>query len=145
MNNLADIVDTNEVITTLLLSLPHVTNLVGTRVYGPPGLPTDFTIDHAVMFLNDGGPGNIYLPVKVESVPIYCYGKTARLARKLFRALDRDLHGKGHGWIDLHEYRALFQYAEMGAGPIDRVEPDTEFCFCYSSWSIQIASFQYAL
>ncbi len=133
-------IDTAELFYVLLASsssvLAQIQNGAGTHIYGPPGLPNDFIIQKSIMYLGDGGLGNINIPLGQEEFQVYCYGKDAQEARAVFLAVRTLLHRKKHIQVTLSNGTAVFQYAQLMAGPQDRVEPLEGWPYVYSSFLV---------
>jgi hypothetical protein len=133
----SDIIDSAELFYALLVSSTDVTTLVtdgsGVHIYGPPGLPEDFILRKAIMFIGDGGAGDTNVPIGQDEFEVYCYGKTVAEARLVYRTLFAFMHRKHHVRITLSNGKtAIFQYAQKLSGPQDRVEPieGWDYCFC---------------
>lgn len=128
----------------LLLDAPLVaetTNVVGDEVvsdiYGPPGLPTDWSIRKGLFFLGGGGPGDEQIPIARETFDFYCYGDDAKEARAVFIKLRRCLHRRAHTRITIDSEVYILQYSQLLSGPQDRTDPTEGWNVVYCSFMIQ--------
>jgi len=136
-------IDSAELFYTVLSSdsgvLAEVEDDDGVQVYGPPGLPPDFSIRKAVMFIGNGGDTNEYVPIGVEEFEVYCYGKDSQEARGVYRAVVAALDRRNHHTVAVTGGNALFQYAIKRSGPQDRVDPQEGWMFVYTSFEMHFA------
>lgn len=115
----------------------EVTDSLGVHIYGPPGLPVEFTLRKAIMYIDDGGPGNINIPIGQHEFEVYCYGKTSQEARQVYLALFNFLHRKKHVRVSLGGGTyAIFQYGQKLSGPQDRVEPAEGWPYVFCSFYV---------
>ncbi len=79
----------NRVLLKLLLASSAVMTECSNRVYGPPlGIPPGMTAPgKAIVFGNDGGPGNPDIPMASERFTMYCYGAEQPEAISVFRTV----------------------------------------------------------
>lgn len=125
---------------TLAAAVTHVVaDETVVDIYGPPGLPANFTIRSGLFFLGLGGPGNPELPIGQEVFDCYCYGKDAAEARLIYRLLRRCLHRRSHEQLTIDSVVHLFQYAQLLSGPQDRLEPEEGWNLVYCSFMVQFA------
>ena len=131
-------IDTAELIWTYLSGVSTIASAVGANVYGPPGLPTNFILTPAIMFVGSGGPGDIHLPKVQETWQFRCYGLTTPEARSVYLALYGALHRKKHQRFSITGGTAVLQYAQLMGGPIDDIEPQTGWPCSISTFAIQM-------
>ena len=134
-----DIVDSAELFYTVLASDSTITALLtdglGLHIYGPPGLPEDFTLRKAIMYIGDGGVGDTNVPIGQDEFEVYCYGKDAAEARSVYKTLFAVMHRKKHVRITLSNGKtAILQYAQKLSGPQDRTEPVEGWSYCFCSF-----------
>ena len=133
-------VDSAELFHTLLSNSPvaaEVTDGLGVHIYGPPGLPENFVLRKAIMYIGDGGIGNPNISIAQDEFEVYCYGTTAQEARMTYRTLYAYLHRRRHTRITLTSgATAVFQYAQKLSGPQDRIEPVEGWPYCFCSFYI---------
>lgn len=131
-------IDTAELLYTVLTSDSALTALLtdglGVHIYGPPGLPPDFSLRKALMFLGDGEDTNPYTPIGQADYAIYCYGQESWEAAKVYTALRGALNRKKHTRYTLSGGQAIFQYALMQVGRQDRTDPAEGWPFVYCSF-----------
>lgn len=79
----------NRVLLKLLAASSAVMTECSNRVYGPPlGIPPGMTAPgKAIVFGNDGGPGNPDIPMASERFTMYCYGADQPEAISVFRTV----------------------------------------------------------
>jgi len=82
-------VNGNRVLYKLLTSSTAVMAECSNQVYGPPlGLPPKMSAPaKAIVFGNDGGPGNPDIPMASERFTMYCYGAEQPEAISVFRTV----------------------------------------------------------
>lgn len=134
-------IDSAELFHTLLAGEPSIANEVtdgmGLHIYGPPGLPIDFSLRKAIMFIGDGGQGDISVPIGRDEFEVYCYGKTSSEARLVYRTLYDFLHRKRNVRVALSGgVTGIFQYGQKISGPQDRVEPEEGWSYVFCSFLI---------
>ena len=133
-------IDTINVLYHYLVNNTTITTEVGSNVYGPPGLPRNFSITKALVFWGDGGGLDVNIPRAVERVAFRCYGTTAKEARAVYNALVDALHRqRADVTIGSTTYRIL--YAEQSGGPFDMVEPEFGWPFVQVYYNIQFVWF----
>jgi hypothetical protein len=130
-------IDSAELLWTYLTGVPEITSAVGSNVYGPPGLKTNFVLTPAIMFVGSGGPGDPHLPKLQETWQFRCYGLTTPGARAVYLALYGALHRKSHERFAVTGGMAVLQYAQLMGGPVDDVEPQTGWPLCVSTFAVQ--------
>ncbi len=115
-----------------------VTDTDGTvNIYGPPGLPKEFSIRKSVMYLGDGNPEDGYVPITREDFVFYCYGREASEARLVYRALATYLRFKKHARITVNGETVIFQKATRVSGPQDLTDLDEGWPFVYVIYTMQ--------
>ncbi len=133
---MAVLLDTAEVLYTLLAADAALqTN--GFSVYGPPGLPVNWTIGKAVVFWGEGGVGRERLPLTNERVQLRCYGADAESARLGYRLLADALNRKGHTRVTISGKTYVLQYASLTSGPYDLQEPETRWVYVAAFYEVQ--------
>jgi len=109
---------------------------VGTNIYGPPGLPNNFAITKAVMFLGDGGSWDEALPVADGIFQVRCYGETAAEARSVWRTVAAALHHT-YGNITVGAETWGLGYAVLVSGPADMMEPEIGWPFVLGTFVLR--------
>lgn len=107
------------------------------NLYGPPGLPVEFSIRKALMYLGDGGPESNRTPIVREDFNFYCYGREASEAREIYKALAAVLRYLGHTRLTINGQTVVFEKAVRLSGPSDRIEPIEGWPFVYCSYTFQ--------
>lgn len=125
----------------LLAAVTAVSDLVGTRVFGG-GLPRDETDSMPRQCIvvkysgNPGGPGSADFSRLAEfRVDTLCYGETPwkadqvrRAVHDAMKAISRSVQGS-----------VLFHRANWSGGPIQALDQDTDWPFCFESWDVLAA------
>ena len=101
--------------------------LVGSAIYGPPGLPANFSASKAVLITNDGGTPEDWGPMNITRMQVRCYGETAKDANTVWRAVYDAVARKGVRNVVVGPDTVRIFYSSGLSGPIDYVEPVTEF------------------
>jgi len=134
-------IDSAELLYTVLADdngvLAQVQDGQGVHIYGPPGLPDNFSLRKAIMFLGDGGGTNAFVPIGTDEFALYCYGPESEDARAVYRAVFSCLNRKAHHRVFLSSGPAIFQYSIKTNGPQDRNDPLEDWPFVYVSFQIQ--------
>jgi hypothetical protein len=133
-------IDTAEALYVLLTSdatlAGVVTDADGVHIYGPPGLPDDFTIRKAIVFLGDGGADDEYTPITREDFVFYCWAPDASQAREVYLALANFFRFKTHVHITVSGEDVIFQKANRRSGPQDRVDFQDGWSFTYAVFNL---------
>lgn len=119
-------------LTTAVTDADNVVN-----IYGPPGLPIEFSLRKAIMYLGDGGPEDDYVPITREDFTFYCYGRESSEAREVFQALAGFFRFKRHVRFTVDGQTVIFQKATRVSGPIDQVEPIEGWPYVHCSYLLQ--------
>lgn len=106
------------------------------HLYGPPGVPANWTIHRAVMFLGSGGPGNDDLPLTVETFQFRCYGPEIWDAVTIYRTLLPTLTRIYATPVAIAGGEGLLQYARLISGPIHNIDPQTEWPYVMAMFQI---------
>ena len=134
------VIDSAELFYLVLASdsgvLAEVQDGLGVHIYGPPGLPDDFSLRKSIMYLGDGGDTNAFVPIGQDEFALYCYGPESSDARDVYRAVFACLNRRSHSQIVLSNGTAIFQYGIKVAGPQDRNDPAEDWPFVYCSFQI---------
>lgn len=107
------------------------------NIFGPPGLPDNFTVRKAIVYLGDGGPENVYVPITREDFVFYCWAPDAGQARQVYQALARFFRFKTHQRITVGSSTVIFQKATRRSGPQDRVDFTDGWTFVYVVYNLQ--------
>lgn len=107
-------------------------------VYGPPGLPVNYTLGKTILFIQAGGVFHEKLPISIDRWQIRCYGTTASQAHDVYTKLQMALNRKGHSNVTISSSTYVLQYAICTSGAIDFVEPSSEWPSVSSIWLIHI-------
>lgn len=139
------LVKPNEVMFAYLAAQPALGAAItvgGVRhLYGPPGLPANWTLTKALMFLGDGGPSQEHLPMEYGSFQFRTYAPTPWDAEDVHLLLTEALLHKNATPVAVTGGNALFQFAERLSGPHNGVEPMTLFPFTMSLWKVHIGQY----
>lgn len=137
-------VDDKLVMLTLLRSETPIASAVGTdtygdvQVYGPPGLPTTWTIRKTITFLEDRDPADQDLPRQTSTFQFRIYAPTIGEANELFLVLFETLHRRRATTVTLPSgAKALFQYARLISAS-DEQEPELPWPYVQASFSVHI-------
>lgn len=123
------VIDSSEMLYTYLASLSEVTSIVGSDLYGPPGLPIGFVLRKAIVFFDVGSQYSDYIPIDRASYQLRCYGTTAAEAKHVWQVVERVLHRVKHRRITLAGGTVLFQYCHLVGGPNYSTEPSINWPF----------------
>lgn len=111
------------------------------RVYGPPlGIPPGMTAPgKAVVFGNDGGPGNPDIPMAAERFPMYCYGADQPEAIAVFRSVFDLLMPSDRRKLPLTVtydtgVTVRVQYFTLEMGPTDLPDPGNDWPRVVCAW-----------
>lgn len=130
-------VDSAELVHVFLSADTGLTAQISTRLYGDPGLPQNFTIAKAVMFLEDGGPSHPDIPMAGTRFAFYCYGPTAQDARTVYRALFNALTRASRTNKTLTGgIVGRLQKATREGGPSSRTDPGTGWKYVWCAFRI---------
>jgi len=98
-------------------------------VYGPPGLPVDWSPSKTIVFSGSGGLSNLNLPVFNDYIEFRCYGASAMEAREVHTVLYSVLHREGLRDVDMGSYTARITHTQEAIRPYDLIEPVTEYFY----------------
>ncbi len=107
------VVDLNQILRTHLRTEDtELFTLCGTRIFPPPGLPHDLTVDEAVSFsiVPPGGP-HTPAPVETSMVEAMCWAGRGDLSWDVASALDAVLHNIGPTVITIGDNTFLIAVA----------------------------------
>lgn len=135
-------IDTAEALYVLLTSDPTVAAAVtdtdgNVNIFGPPGLPDDFTIRKAISFLGDGGPENEYVPITKEDFGMYMWAPDSGQARLIYRVVADFFRFKRHVRFTVNGQTVIFQKAARQSGPSDRVDFQDGWPYVYCVFNVQ--------
>jgi hypothetical protein len=106
------------------------------NIFGPPGLPDDFTVRKCLVFLGDGGPEDEYTPITREDFAFYTWAPTSDDARAGYQALAAFFRFKRHVRFTVGGQTVIFQKASRRTGPQDRVDFQDGWPFVYFVYNI---------
>lgn len=127
----------NRVLLKLLAASSAVMTECSNRVYGPPlGIPPGMTAPgKAVVFGNDGGPGNPDIPMASERFTMYCYGAEQPEAISVFRTVFDLLERKGNTTVSYDTgVSALVRRVDLEMGPTDLPDPGNGWPRVVCAW-----------
>ena len=129
-------IDTNSILVTYFKTQSTLTDLTTTaRIYGPPGLPADFTIQPAVSFFTSGGNSDLYVTeLRSPSKTIKCWGSTPVEARQVYRALYQVLQGIERVTVESN----IILCAEQEVEGQDLIDPDTDWPFVLTFFKVMM-------
>ena len=134
------LIDTNELLHAYLSSVTSLTDVVTSDskvwLFGPPGLPTNFTLRKALSFDGSGGMATVKLPLSMDMYQIRTYGITMVDAYTVYRALFDALGRRVHTRVAITGGNAILQHAQKIGGPDSQIEPMTEWPVVISTWNI---------
>lgn len=123
-----------------LLNTALVAAEVVDRVYGG-GLPRaliDGGAQPAVAVRGAGGSGSYgggYQQYGDQRVDVLCYGETSREARTVYDIVCPVLKQMRRN----RQGACLLHWANQAGGPLDLIDPDTDWPFVFSSWQVCVA------
>jgi len=121
-----------------LLGEAAVTPLVGTRIYGPPGIPEDQTLQAMIRIDGPTGPGRgMYIPLNEPWVQLTCYGVTDLAAMQLYGVVSDALCRQGlktFASVTAGKRAILYSAWELMA-PFPGHDIDTNWPFVFGRWA----------
>lgn len=137
-------VNPNELIYVMLAAEPTINAQVlsgGRRsLYGPPGLPPEFSIRKAILYFPDGtGEADRRIPKRTSEYEFRCYGVTAIEADEVFGALYQVMHRRSHRSVTLNAGNAIFLYSSMSGDAASMNEPATDWPFVRAIFDVQFS------
>lgn len=130
-------VDTMELLLSYLGAQSTLTTAVTTatvnkgrpQIYGPPGVPDGWTLSKAVVCLRQHGTASLDLPLGYQTFQIRCYAPKSWQASQLFTIVQGLLHRRDATFVPVQGGEALLQFGQLTSGPVDSVEPETNWPF----------------
>jgi len=107
-------------------------------VYGPPGLPVDWSPSKTITFFGGGGIANRDLPIYSDSYRFYCYGSTSLEARFVHTVLYGVLHRTGVTDVVVGSNIVRITYISEISRPTDGVEQVTEYPYVLVLYQIKM-------
>ena len=143
------IIDTAELVYAYLMAQPslvdEVRQTVGTatvvHIYGPPGVPPNWTLRKAVTYARMGGTGSDDVPIMTEQFQFRCYGPSVWDAVSVYRRLMPVLQRIAATRVTLSNGVGLLQYARLISGPTDTMEPQTKWPMVMATFEIRSGEF----
>lgn len=104
---------------TYLRADAGVTALVGTRVYGPPGIPYGTTLQNMIDVAVISEPNRVSVPLVEAEVQVRAWGVTIRDAWNVYRAVNNALHRTGlQMWIGQNGGTVILYQCYKSFGPL---------------------------
>lgn len=137
----AELIDHNELVHTWLLSIPELVTAAPGGIYGPPGLPSEWTPDRgsSIMFLDGQFQGDVDTPIARTQYRFNVYGFDNIAARILFRKLYRNIHRARAVRVAITGGYGVIMYSEMVTGPNPQTDPSSGWMYDWATFQIQMA------
>lgn len=93
----------------------------------------------AIVLSVNAGRSEWGVPVHTSSVQARCYGATPYEADEVWRALHSVSHRVNNAVVTVGGTDYCIYVLELASGPIEQFEPETEWPFSLSNWTLQVS------
>lgn len=137
----AQLVDQHELLWEWLNSFSTLTTAATGGIYGPPGLPDEWTPDSGptIMFLDGSFRGDPDSPVTPNSYRIHAYAYDNVSARSLYRILYGLIHRAKGQVIPITGGNGIIIYCKMITGPNPQTDPTSGWIYDWGLFEIHMA------
>jgi len=123
-------IDPTATLLAYLATVTPLTNIVATRLYGPPGLPVGYAgATSALVIMLDASNEDTSTPIIDQPFQARCYGSTPTTAYSVFAALHDAIHNIGPLRVTVSGSTVLLARGRLLSGPVFMTEPELNFGF----------------